>query len=122
MYGSAGPAPIDEEPRLVVYQSTDREGSTFSLSPAARRMLEARFGERLHASPRIFIAHPIAHPVGAAPVGAAPAPSRPAGDPPGRWHGRRVQHLVVLLTGLDDQDLAQAGEIELRDAVTDQRL
>lgn len=118
MYGSAGPAPIDEEPRLVVYQSTDREGSTFSLSPAARRMLEARFGERLHASPRIFIAHP----VGVTPVGAAPVPSRPVGDTPGRWHGRRVQHLVVLLTGLEDQELAQAGEIELRDPVTDQRL
>lgn len=118
MYGSAGPAQIDEDPRIVVYQSTDRDGSTFSLSPAARRMLEARFGERLHASPRIFIAHP----AGAGPVGADPVPSRPVGDPPGRWHGRLVQHLVVLLTGLDDQDLAQAGEIELRDPVTDRRI
>jgi hypothetical protein len=118
MYGSAGPAQIAEDPRIVVYQSTDREGSTFSLSPAARRMLEARFGERLHASPRIFVAHP----AGAPPAVAPPVPSRPAGETPGRWHGRLVQHLVVLLTGLDDQDLAQAGEIELRDPVTDQRL
>ena len=100
MYGSAGPA---QDLRIVVYQSTDREGSTFSLSPAARRMLEARFGEKLCASPRIFVAHPV-------------------GDAPERLPGRLVRHLVVLLTGLDDQDLAQAGEIELRDPVTDQRL
>jgi hypothetical protein len=110
MYGSAGPA---QEPRIVVYQSTDREGSTFSLSPAARRMLEARFGEKLCASPRIFVAHRVgAHRVGA----------HPAGDAPERLPGRLVRHLVVLLTGLDDQDLAQAGEIELRDPVTEQRL
>ena len=110
MYGSAGPA---QDLRIVVYQSSDREGSTFSLSPAARRMLEARFGEKLCASPRIFVAHPVgAHPVGAHPVGATPE----------RLPGRLVRHLVVLLTGLDDQDLAQAGEIELRDPVTDQRL
>jgi hypothetical protein len=101
MYGSAGPAQTDEGPRIVVHQSTDREGSTFSLSPAARRMLEARFGEKLRASPRIFIAHR---------------------DTPEPLHGTLVKHLVVLLTGLDDQDLAQAGEIELRDPVTDQQL
>ncbi|HWO18962.1 MAG TPA: hypothetical protein VNO30_09300 [Kofleriaceae bacterium] len=99
---------LDEGPRLVVYQSTDREGSTFSLSPAARRMLEARFGERLHASPRIFVAHPVG--------------AHPARDVPERLHGMLARQLVMLLTGLGDQDLAQAGEIEFRDPVTDRRL
>lgn len=106
MHGSAGAASLDDDPRIVVYQSTDREGSTFSLSPAARRRLEARFGEKLHASPRIFVAHPVR-------------------DNLERLHGSLAKQLVMLLTGLDDADLAQLGgigEIEFRDPVTDQPL
>lgn len=101
MYGSAG-AKMEDDPRIVVYQSTDREGSTFSLSPEARRMLEERFGDKLHASPRIFVAHPIR-------------------DSLARLHGSLAKQLVMLLTGLEDADLMQA-EIEFRDPVTDRPL
>ncbi|HEX3477619.1 MAG TPA: hypothetical protein VHT91_21505 [Kofleriaceae bacterium] len=111
MYGSANPAEVAEVndgTRIVVYQSTDREGSTFALSPEARRMLQKQFGPKFHGSPRIFIAHDIrAHDV--------------QGDLE-RLHGRLAKQLVMLLTGLDDQSLAQIGDIEFRDPVTDQRL
>jgi hypothetical protein len=108
MYGSANPAEVDDDARIVVYQSTNREGSTFALSPQARRMLQQRFGTKFHGSPRIFIAHDIrAHDV--------------RGDLE-RLHGRLAKHLVMLLTGLDDQSLTEVGDIEFRDPVTEQRL
>jgi hypothetical protein len=103
MYGSANPAELDDETRIVVHQSTNREGSTFALSPEARRMLQQRFGAKFHGSPRIFIAHDIR-------------------DDLERLHGRLAKQLVMLLTGLDDQSLVQIGDIEFRDPVTDQRL
>lgn len=106
MYGSANPAEVDDETRIVVHQSTNREGSTFALSPEARRMLQQRFGAKFHGSPRIFIAHDI----------------RDDRDDRERLHGRLAKQLVMLLTGLDDQSLAQIGDIEFRDPVTDQRL
>jgi hypothetical protein len=103
MYGSANPAEVNDETRIVVYQSTDREGSTFALSPEARRILQSRFGAKFHGSPRIFIAHDIR-------------------DDLERLHGRLAKQLVMLLTGLDDQSLAQIGDIEFRDPVTEERL
>lgn len=108
MYGGASPATVEDEAQIVVYQTTDREGSTFALSPEARRMLQGRFGAKFHGSPRIFIAHDIR-----------------AGDVQGdleRLHGRLARQLVMLLTGLDDQSLAELGDIEFRDPVTEQRL
>jgi hypothetical protein len=103
MHGSANPAEVNDETRIVVYQSTNREGSTFALSPEARRMLQSRFGGKFHGSPRIFIAHEIR-------------------DDLEHVHGRLAKQLVMLLTGLDDQSLAEVGDIEFRDPVTDQRL
>jgi hypothetical protein len=103
MPASARPAKARAAPRIVVYQSTNREGSTFALSPDARRMLEDRFGEKIHVSPRIFVAHEIR-------------------DDRERLHGSLAKQLVMLLTGLDDESLAQAGDIEFRDPVTDRRL
>ena len=66
-------------------------------------MLQKRFGEKFRASPRIFVAHEIR-------------------DDLERLHGSLAKQLVMLLTGLDDEALAQAGDIEFRDPVTDQRL
>jgi len=103
MRGSARPTKRRADRRIVVYQSTNREGSTFALSPDARRMLESRFGEKFHVSPRIFVAHKVQ-------------------DDLERLHGSLAKHLVMLLTGLDDESLAQAGDIEFWDPVTDQRL
>jgi hypothetical protein len=100
MHSSAGIAPDDDE-RIVIYQSTNREGSTFSLSPATRRALQARFGDKLQASPRIFIAHGTRQDLE-------------------RLHGRLAKQLVALLTGFDHDLLAQIGDFEFRDPVTDQ--
>ena len=100
MDGSVATAQDDDE-RLVIYQSTNREGSTFSLSPATRRALQARFGDKLQASPRIFIAHDTRNDLD-------------------RLHGRLAQPLVALLTGFDHDLLVQVGGFEFRDPVTDQ--
>lgn len=107
MYASANPAEVDDETRIVIYQSTNREGSTFALSSEARRMLQQRFGAKFHGSPRIFIAHDIRDDVR---------------ENLERLHGRLAKQLVMLLTGLDDQSLAQIGDIEFWDPVTEQRL
>ncbi len=100
MHRSAETAPDDEE-RIVIYQSTDREGATFSLSPATRRNLEKRFGDKFQVTPRIFVAH--------AKTGSFE-----------RLHGRLAKQLLALLTGFDDDLLAQAGDFEFRNPVTDQ--
>lgn len=101
MNASAEQATIEDE-AIVVYQSTDREGSTFSLSPDARRILQQRFGDKLHLAPRIFIAHE----------------SR---DDFERLHGSLARQLVALLTGLDDEHVAQV-TVEFRDPVTNRSL
>jgi hypothetical protein len=95
--------PPDGDDRIVIYQSTDREGSTFSLSPETRRMLERRFGAKFHVSPRIFVAHD-------------------TGDAFRRLHGNFSRQLLALLTGLEDSALDDAGDLEFRDPVTDRRL
>jgi hypothetical protein len=100
MRGSARSAP-DDAGRIVIYQSTDREGSTFSLSPATRRKLEERFGDSFQVTPRIFVAH--------AKSGSFE-----------RLHGRQAKQLLALLTGFDNDLLGQLGDIEFRNAVTDQ--
>ncbi len=102
MSASAEQATIEDE-RIVVFQSTDREGSTFSLSPDARRVLQQRFGDKIHFSPRIFIAH------------------ETRGDDFERLHGSLAKQLVALLTGLSDEQVAQV-TVEFRDPVTNRSL
>jgi hypothetical protein len=109
MHGSVGQAQVDDDERIVIYQSTDREGSTFALSPETKRALQERFGDKLHASPRIFIAH-----------GAPGAPG--TRDDMERLHGRLAKQLLALLTGFDDELLARIGAFEFRNPVTDQLL
>jgi len=101
MNASAGQAAVDGE-AIVIYQSTDREGSTFSLSPDARRSLQQRFGDKLHFAPRIFIAH------------------ETRGDFQ-RLHGSLAKQLVALLTGLGDEHVARVS-VEFRDPVTGRAL
>lgn len=73
-------------------------GSTFSLSPDARRVLQQRFGDKIHFAPRIFIAHETC-------------------DDVDRVHGSLAKQLVALLTGLSDEQLAQV-TVKFRDPVT----
>ena len=87
-----------EDDAIVVFQSTHREGSTFSLSPDARRVLQTRFGDKIHIAPRIFIAHETR-------------------DDRDRLHGGFVKQLVALLIGLSDEHLAQV-TVQFRDPVT----
>lgn len=101
MNADAGQATREDEP-IVVYQSTDREGSTFSLSSDARRILRERFGDKIHFAPRIFIAHDTR-------------------DDFERLHGSLAKQLVALLTGLSDEYLAQVA-VEFRDPVTERSL
>ena len=88
---------------LVVYQSADREGSTFSLSPESRRTLKQRFGESVHPRRRIFIAHS-------------------TNEDFNRLHDSLWRQIVLLLTGLQEDRLAEVGRVEFRDPVTEQPL
>jgi hypothetical protein len=88
---------------IVVYQSADREGSTFALSTAAKRVLRARFGGALHLAPRVFVAHE----------------TRADFQ---RLHGSLAGQIIMLLTGLSEERVAEAGAIEFRDPVTEQPL
>jgi hypothetical protein len=101
--GDQETASSDDGNAIVIYQSTNREGSTFSLSPSTRRAIEARFGDSAHFSPRIFIAH------------------RAQGDLE-RLHGHLARHILMLLTGLPEDRLAALGVVQFRDAVTEQVL
>jgi CRP-like cAMP-binding protein len=101
MTSSAGQAKVEDD-TIVVHQSTDREGSTFSLSRDARRTLQERFGDKIHFTPRIFIAHETR-------------------DDLERLHGSLAKQLVALLTGLSDEHVAQVA-VEFRDPVTDRSL
>jgi hypothetical protein len=91
---------------IAIYQSSDREGSTFSLKPDSQRALQARFGGRLHLAPRIFVAHERYKP------GASPDLKR--------LHGSLARPLVALLTGLDQEALGQLENIEFWDPVVDE--
>jgi hypothetical protein len=101
MSASAAQATVEDE-KIVVYQSTDREGSTFSLSPDARRVLQQRFGDKIHFAPRIFIAHETR-------------------DDFERLHGSLAKQLVALLTGLSEEHVAQV-TVEFQDPVTNRPL
>lgn len=90
-----------EDKTIVVYQCTDREGSTFSLSPNARCILQERFGDRIHFAPRIFIAH--------------------GTRDFDRLHGSLAKQLVALLTGLGEEHVAQVA-VEFQDPVTGRSL
>jgi hypothetical protein len=102
MTRTARRAAIVGEP-IVIYQSSDLEGSTFALSLETEDALEAYFGDQLRMAPRIFIAH------------ATPS----AAD---RLHGRLARKLLSLLTGLDDAQLARLGPVEFQDPVTERRI
>lgn len=93
----------DASNRVVVYQSADRDGSTFELSPSARRLLQRRFAGALHLAPRVFIAH-----------------SSQADFE--RLHGSLGQQIIILLTGLTAERLQEVGAVEFRDPVTEQPL
>jgi hypothetical protein len=108
-HSSIGKAQEDDDKKLVIYQSTNREGSTFSLSPKTRKALQARFGDKLHISPRIFIAH------GGYGVQAARYVLE-------RLHGGLAKQLIALLTGFDDDLLARADDFEFRDPATDEQV
>lgn len=91
-----------DDEKIVVYQSTDREGSTFSLSPDSRNSLQARFGNDVHIAPRIFIAHDTKRDFE-------------------RIHGDLAKQLLSLLTGLANDVVAKM-PVEFRDPVTEQAL
>ncbi len=93
----------DRDQPIIIYQSADREGSTFELSTPSRRALERRFGGQLRPAPRIFIAHATR-------------------DDYERLHGAIGKQIVLLLTGLSEERLSDLGRVEFRDPVTEHRL
>ena len=89
----------DDEP-IVIYESSNRAGTTFALSPDSERALEERFGDALQLAPRIFIAH---------------GPK----DDFDRLHRRLSRQLLSLLTGLGEERVALMPRVEFRNPVTE---
>jgi hypothetical protein len=93
---------VDDGKTIVIYECSDREGSTFALSSATTRKLVESFGDKLHVVPRVFVAHgPNKH---------------------DRLHGNLAKPLIALLTGLEDELLVKIETVVFWDPVTDQRL
>ena len=89
----------DDEP-IVIYESSNRAGTTFALSPHTEMALERKLGDTFKPAPRIFIAHATK-------------------DDTERLHVRLWRQILMLLTGLPEDRLAELGKVEFRDAVTE---
>lgn len=87
---------------IIVYRDTDRDGATYTLSTeSARRIREAFPG--VHIPPRIFIAHETR-----ADYGTIQEPMR--------------GHIVLLLTGLSEEQLSRLGPVRYQDPVSEEDL
>jgi hypothetical protein len=86
---------------IVIYAERRPRRHDVGAQSGTRRALEKRFGDKLHVAPRIFIAHATR-------------------DTYKRLHGSLASQLLALLTGFDSETLEQLGDLELRDAVTDE--
>ena len=91
----------DELAPLVVDVSDDRSGTTFSLALSARRALEGRF--HVHPSPRVFVGHD----------------TRSEFE---KMHGPMLRQILLILTGLSEQQLRDLGRAEFREAVSERVL
>lgn len=91
----------DELAPLVVAVSDDRSGTTFSLALAARRALEGRY--HVHPSPRLFVGHE----------------TRSEFE---NVHGPMLRQILLILTGLSEQQLRELGRAEFREAVSERVL
>jgi hypothetical protein len=103
MHASAQRVDVANDDPVVINQSTDRSGSTFALDYFTERALKERFGDKLHPVDRIFVAH-TTH------------------DAIDRLYGKLARQLLALLTGLDEDLLAQLTQVEFMDPVTERRL
>lgn len=92
--------PTDSPEPLVVSCSADRDGVTYGIDLASRRMLKQRFGSEVQIAPRIFIAHE-------------------AGSSFTEIRRPLRKQLLALLTGLSEARLKELGTVEFRDPVTD---
>jgi hypothetical protein len=88
---------------IIIYRSVNRDGQTFGLDPLSHRRLRAQFGDSVHMHPRVFFAH------------ATPADYEQVRDD-------LAKHVVVLLTGVLESELAELGGVSFRDPVTDREL
>lgn len=87
----------------MIYRTVSRDGQTFALEPRSLRRLQAQFGDALHPSPRVFIAH------------------ETHADHE-HVHGRIAPQVIALLTGLSEERIAELGGVKFVDAVTDREL
>ena len=92
--------PVSASQPIVIYRSVNREGQTFALKPASRQFLRQQFGESVHSSPRVFIAHE----------------TKADFD---EWHDNFAEQVIQLLTGVSSERLKGLGGVVFRDPVTE---
>jgi hypothetical protein len=90
---------------VIIYQSSDREGTTFALCPMSQQMLKERFVDQFLKLPRVFVAHGRYDEAGVREVMR-------------RLHKPLGKYILGLLSGLDETRMAPL-ELEFRDPVTD---
>jgi len=100
MSTAESPARDDLAEPIVVSCSASRDGVTYGLDLSVRRRLKQRFGDAVHAAPRIFIAHDSAADFA-------------------EIHGPARKQIILLLTGLSEDRLKELGPVEFRDPVTE---
>ncbi len=88
---------------IVIYRSVNRDGETYALEPRSLKRLRDGFGSSVHIRPRVFIAHETRADYEHVEGGIAPP-------------------LVMLLTGLSEEQLQSMGGVIFRDSLTDRDL
>jgi hypothetical protein len=94
--------PLPQEP-LLIYASREFDGFTYQLDPSSFRRVRHALGDDARQFPRIFISYDVKEDFE-------------------KLVGPTKRELVLLLTGLSAEQVAQLGGVEFRDPNTDQPL
>jgi hypothetical protein len=96
--------PVAAEPvPVVIHRSVNRDGETYAVEARSLKRVRAAFGSAAHVRPRIFIAH------------------ETLADYE-HVHGAVAPQIVMLLTGLSEEQLGPLGGVIFRDPVTERDL
>ena len=85
---------------IVIFRSVNRDGATFALDRRSLARLREKFGDAVHSRTRLFVSHETEADLEAV-------------------HGSIAGQVVLMLTGLSEERLAEIGGVRFRDPVTE---
>jgi hypothetical protein len=95
-------SPLHSEP-LIIYATREFDGFTYQLDPSSQRRARQQLGNQAKTFPRIFISYEVKENLD-------------------KLVGPVASELVLLLTGLSEEDVGRLGGVEFRDPNTDEAL